>query len=266
MNKKIFSILALVFILSGNILPQSFKTSRLKDSELFKFFESLNTGSKNSNQIKIEKTFGFFADFIKNSKMSSALPTTELGTAWQDCAKNWSKNKLLYFVFSQPSSCNYNSLAKTVEIGNKEEFETLKLYLTKGIKQPVILDKVFRTEIRKKTPPGDTINNFNEFILCLNILNSGPSFSKLFNNGVFSIKKEFESEYQLNHLLQECQVVLGVKIPGREEVFIKKDNIESGSSSGADYNLFHLGISGFIKRVILFNKSENKIISDIFVE
>ena len=89
---------------------------------------------------------------------------------------------------------------------------------------------------------------------------------EFFSNGIFSIKKEFESKEEASLLLQNCQMVLGIRIPERDDFIIKKDAVDDNITQITHYDIFHVGISGYVKRVILFNNMENKIISDVNIE
>lgn len=255
----------LIIILNGAVYPQlSFKTSRLKASEIYNFFQKISGNTGNNYLFKIESSYDFWLDFLSKSKHKNLMLANEYDGYKKDYSKSWSKNKMFYFAVSNPVECKYDELKKQVVIGDTDEFSHLKNYLGAAVNKPVILEKIFKPKNKKSVNPSEA--GINEFILCLNILNFDDQFNKVFSNGIFSISKEFESERQASLLLQDCQMVLGIKIPGKDELFVKRDFVGDLTANKTGYNLFHVGVSAFVKRVILFNKTENKIISDVNIE
>lgn len=254
-------ILAVQYVYS----QYSFKTSKLKESEIFNFFQKFSYDTGSRYLFKIENSNDFFLDFLSKSKHSELVPKNLYEGLNKESSKSWTKTKMLYFAVSNSVDCKYDHDLKQVLIGDPNEFKSLKNYLNSGNSKPVIIEKLFKTSGEGN---NNSINSsrINELIFYVNINNVNKKFIDIFSNGVFTIKKEFDSESQASVLLQNCQMLLGIIIPSKDDIFVKKDVVEDNTGGNSGYNLYHIGIPGYVKRVILFNKMENKIISDVFVE
>ena len=121
---KKFSIFLLFIIVEASvgIMPQSFQTYRLKDSEIFHFFELPGKNVSKKPPIKIENSFEFYMDYAIKNEKSVKLPDEIVNTFKNSASKNYTKNKILYFVLEHNTVSKYAETANEYSGGNPEEY------------------------------------------------------------------------------------------------------------------------------------------------
>jgi len=265
-NKLLKGFIFFLFI-SGEInYPQSFMTSKLKDGEIYNFFQKMSVEKGNRYSIKIENAYDFFMEYYAKNRSKTKDVNTAIRERPKDYSKSKEKGKILYFALPENVECKYDYTEGCVKYGGSDEFISLKNYMKPLVKFPLVIEKVFKKKEEDKSAGGIDFEPVNEYIFFIDVLNSGKSFNRIFNKGVFLLKKEFSSDFQSANLLQNCRMLLGLSIPANGNILFREDKLGRDAGVESRRNLLHIGMCAQIRRVILFNKTENKIIYESFVE
>ena len=179
MKKIVYILLIAVVVFCGSLTPQSFKTSRLKDSEIFNFFQKMsNTNDGKKYSLKIENTYNFILDFLLKSGNSVNLPESIFNDVKKDCSKIWSKSRIIYFAVGDPVDCSYENTTHTILLGNSDDYLSFKKYLSDTNNNPLLISRVYRTaaaHMADLTPA-----KLNEFIFFVNVMNKDNMFDRIF--------------------------------------------------------------------------------------
>lgn len=262
-SKILLSFFAILLMIQPPLLGQSFKTSKLKDNEIFNFFESSVLPDKKEKQLKLEDPSSVVASLISNSDTSSADFALALPVLSEGRQIKIDKSKIHYFELERPNLSYYNSELKKIEIGNTEDYNAIAKYFRLSVTNPVVIEKVFQPFAKNKRKIfSDSSQIVNELVIFLNIINKDDAFNSIFSKGIFSVRAL--NDVTVKKDLYDCTFILGVKIAKQDELVLSSEKI--GDGKFAEYNLFHFGIKCYLKKIIVVNSAEKKIISDINIE